>query len=261
VWQQLTTDAADGQDVAHAAQKATAGFFAVAAALGDSLSPLPNQQLLPVYLEGGSEAQAALRRLKERAKAAGADLLELILSGSMADWEAFIISSFQAGCSADIQEATAQHQVGVMGHAWHVTANSSMSHVTVGSHAALWEWSHVRPTHAMATQQLWACVLRRASPRAVHVASYPLLDTETCVFRGQLATYAACTSLPWLMAAACAALCFTDSTSGNQAPVLLGKPDHASAAAPAFCHCSWFTSSGYCCCWAAHSATGSQVSA
>jgi hypothetical protein len=83
VWQQLTTDAADSQDVAHAAQKATAGFFAVAAALGVSLSPLSNQQLPPVYLEGDGEAQAALRRLKERAKATGADLFELILSGSM----------------------------------------------------------------------------------------------------------------------------------------------------------------------------------
>lgn len=68
-----------------------------------------------MYLEGDSEAQAALRRLKERAKATGADLFELILSGSVAEWEAFIISSFQAGCSADITEGTAQHQVGVMG--------------------------------------------------------------------------------------------------------------------------------------------------
>jgi hypothetical protein len=68
-----------------------------------------------VYLEGDSEAQAALRRLKERAKATGTDLFELILSGTVADWEAFIISSFQAGCSADIQEATAQHQVGIIG--------------------------------------------------------------------------------------------------------------------------------------------------
>jgi hypothetical protein len=115
VWQQLTTDAADSQDVAHAAQKATAGFFAVAAALGISLSPLPNQQLPPVYLEGDGKAQAALRRLKERAKATGADLLELILSGSVAEWEAFISSSFQAGCSADVQEATVQHQVGCHG--------------------------------------------------------------------------------------------------------------------------------------------------
>jgi hypothetical protein len=112
VWQQLTIDSADSQDVAHAAQKATAGFFAVAAALGVPLSP--NQQLPPVYLESDSEAQAALRRLKERAKATGADLFELILSGSVADWEAFISSSFQAGCSADIQEATGQHQVGIM---------------------------------------------------------------------------------------------------------------------------------------------------
>jgi hypothetical protein len=115
VWQQLTTDAADSQDVVHAAQKATAGFFTVAAALGVSLTPLPNQQLLPVYLESDSQAQAALRRLKDRAKATGADLFELILSGSVADWEAFISSSFQAGCSADIQEATVQHQVGIMG--------------------------------------------------------------------------------------------------------------------------------------------------
>jgi hypothetical protein len=115
VWQQLTTDAADSHDVAHAAQKATPGFFAVAAALGVSLSPLPNQQLPPVYLEGDSEAQAALRRLKEQAKATGADLFELIQSGSVADWEAFIIISVQAGCSADMQEATAQHQVGFMG--------------------------------------------------------------------------------------------------------------------------------------------------
>jgi hypothetical protein len=116
VWQELTTDAADSQDVAHAAQKATAGFFAVAAALGVPLSPLPNQKLLPVYLEGDSEAQAALCRLKERSKATGADLFELILSGSVADWEAFISSSFQVGCSADIQEATAQHQVGHRGY-------------------------------------------------------------------------------------------------------------------------------------------------
>jgi hypothetical protein len=90
-------------------------LFAVAAALEVPVSPLPNQQLPPVYLEGDSEAQAALRRLKERAKATGADLFELILSGSVAEWEAFIISSFQAGCSADITEGTAQHQVGVMG--------------------------------------------------------------------------------------------------------------------------------------------------
>uniref|UniRef100_A0A383VHU2 Uncharacterized protein n=1 Tax=Tetradesmus obliquus TaxID=3088 RepID=A0A383VHU2_TETOB len=111
VWEQHTTDAADSQDVAHAAQKATAGFFALARALGLSISPLPNQQLVPVYLEGDAEAQAALRRLKERAKATGTDLFELMVSGSVADWEAFIISSFQEGCSADVQEATAQHQL------------------------------------------------------------------------------------------------------------------------------------------------------
>jgi hypothetical protein len=115
VWEQHTTDAADSQDVAHAAQKATAGFFALARALGLPISPLSNQQLVPVYLEGDSEAQAALRRLKERAKATGTDLFELIVSGSVAEWEAFIISSFQEGCSADVQEATAQHQVGVLG--------------------------------------------------------------------------------------------------------------------------------------------------
>jgi hypothetical protein len=83
VWQQLTTDAADSQDVVHAAQKATSGFFAVAAVLGVSLSPLPNQQLLPVYLESDSQAQAALRRLKDRAKATGADLHWLLLSKDM----------------------------------------------------------------------------------------------------------------------------------------------------------------------------------
>jgi hypothetical protein len=114
VWQQLTTDAGDSQDVAHAAQKATAGLFAVATALHVPVRPLPNQQLPPVYLEGDSEAQAALRRLKERAKATGAGLFDLILSGSVAEWEAFIISIFQAGCNADIIEGTAQHQVGVV---------------------------------------------------------------------------------------------------------------------------------------------------
>jgi hypothetical protein len=148
VWQQLTTDAADSQDVAHAAQKATAGFFAVAAALGVSLSPLPNQQLPPVYLEGDSEAQAALRRLKERAKATGADLFELILSGSVADWEAFISSSFQAGCSADIQEATFQHQVGIVGTC--LACDSKQQHESyccwqplssaTGGHAKCWAW-------------------------------------------------------------------------------------------------------------------------
>ncbi|WIA36341.1 hypothetical protein OEZ86_007661 [Tetradesmus obliquus] len=111
VWEQHTTDAADSQDVAHAAQKATAGFFALARALGLPISLLPNQQLVPVYLEGDSEAQAALRRLKERAKATGTDLFELIVSGSVAEWEAFIISSFQEGCSEDVLEATAQHQL------------------------------------------------------------------------------------------------------------------------------------------------------
>ena len=77
--------------------------------------PLPNQQLLPVCLECDSEAQTALRRLKDRAKATGADLFELLVSGSVASWETFIISSFQAGYNADIQEATVQHQVGIMG--------------------------------------------------------------------------------------------------------------------------------------------------
>jgi len=68
-----------------------------------------------VCLECDSQAQTALRRLKDRAKATGADLFELLVSGSVASWEAFIISSFQAGYNADIQEATVQHQVGIMG--------------------------------------------------------------------------------------------------------------------------------------------------
>jgi nucleotide-binding universal stress UspA family protein len=136
VWQQLATDAADSQDVAHAAQKATAGFFTVAAALGVPVSPLPNQQLPPVYLKGDSEAQAALRRIKERAKAAGADLFELILSGSVADWEAFITISFQAGCGADIQEATAQHQVAIMGTKVH-SSYIMMSVLRIMHHSAV----------------------------------------------------------------------------------------------------------------------------
>jgi len=110
VWQQHTTDAGDVQDVATAANRATSGLFAAAAALGLPVQPLPDQQLLPP-LQLDSDAQAALRRLQERASKTSTELFDLLMTGSVAEWEAMIISSFQAGVSADVQESTIQHQV------------------------------------------------------------------------------------------------------------------------------------------------------
>jgi hypothetical protein len=110
VWQQLTTDASDTQDVARAAQRATSGLFAAAAALGVPAQALQDQQLLPA-VQLDSDAQAALRQLQERAIKTSTDLFELLMTGTVAEWEAMVISSFQAGVSTDVQESTIQHQV------------------------------------------------------------------------------------------------------------------------------------------------------
>lgn len=87
VWARYTTDAADSQDVAHAAQKATAGMFAAASALGLSMQPLQHQQgtlqQSPIHLD--NEAQAALRRLQERVRCAGTDLFALLMKGDVAE--------------------------------------------------------------------------------------------------------------------------------------------------------------------------------
>jgi hypothetical protein len=64
------------------------------------MGSLPIQRVLPVYLEGDGEAQAALRRLYTWAKAMGADLPELFVSGCAAEREAIIINSFQVAAQA-----------------------------------------------------------------------------------------------------------------------------------------------------------------
>eukprot|EP00879_Flechtneria_rotunda_P005643 GHRR01005942.1.p1 GENE.GHRR01005942.1~~GHRR01005942.1.p1 ORF type:complete len:163 (+),score=38.38 GHRR01005942.1:1661-2149(+) len=113
VWSQYTTDASDSQDVAHATQKVISGMFAAVTALGMTWQPLQHQQSvlqqLPVQLD--AEANAALRRLQERACNTNNSLFELLLMGLVADWEAMIISSFRAGISMDLQESTLQHQL------------------------------------------------------------------------------------------------------------------------------------------------------
>jgi hypothetical protein len=54
---------------------------------------------------------AALRRIQQRATTTGRELVPLLLTGSIKDWEELIIDSFQHGMSLHLEESTMKQQV------------------------------------------------------------------------------------------------------------------------------------------------------
>lgn len=123
VWTGYTTDAGDEQDrKAAAAQVANVGVPAVIKALGitgwqvDGTVPTPaagaSAPQLPLRFD--KPAEAALRRLKDRARRTGSDLVELFLNGDIDDWAGFICNSFSKGMSLHLQGDTVKQHVSVV---------------------------------------------------------------------------------------------------------------------------------------------------
>jgi hypothetical protein len=85
------TSAADAQDIDQASKRILRGLLALSKALDATDLQLANSQgLRPVQLD--SQNLAALRRLQERAEVTGHELVPLLLTGSIKDWEQLIIS-------------------------------------------------------------------------------------------------------------------------------------------------------------------------
>ncbi len=85
--------------------------MAVVQALGvtDQQLQLNTKGLQPVPLDAC--AKAALRRMQQRARAAGVNLVQLLLTGSIQQWEQLVTVSFQKGMSLNLQESTIKQQV------------------------------------------------------------------------------------------------------------------------------------------------------
>jgi aryl carrier-like protein len=66
--------------------------------------------LVPAQLD--DSAKAALRRMQERARVAGADLVQLLFTGDIQQWEQLITTSFQRGMSLHLEVSTVKQQVG-----------------------------------------------------------------------------------------------------------------------------------------------------
>ena len=80
-------------------------------ALGVTDLQLTNAKgLVPAQLD--DSAKAALRRMQERARVAGVDLVQLLLTGDIQQWEQLITISFQRGMSLHLEVSTIQQQVG-----------------------------------------------------------------------------------------------------------------------------------------------------
>ena len=110
VWGDLVTNAADPQDIDQASKRILRGLLALSQALKASDLQLVNVQgLTPVQLD--SYNLAALRRIQERATTTGRELVPLLLTGSIKEWEELIIDSFQQGMSLHLQESTMKQQV------------------------------------------------------------------------------------------------------------------------------------------------------
>jgi uncharacterized protein YmfQ (DUF2313 family) len=99
------TNAADPQDIDQASSCILRGLLALNQAVDASDLQLANiQGLEPVQL-------AALRRVQERATITGRELMPLLLTGSIQDWEQLISDSFQHGMSLHLEESTMKQQV------------------------------------------------------------------------------------------------------------------------------------------------------
>jgi len=85
--------------------------MAVSQALGVTDLQLTNAQgLVPVQLD--DSAKAALRRMQERAMVVNMDLVQLLLTGDIQQWEQLIAFSFQRGMSLHLEVSTIKQQVG-----------------------------------------------------------------------------------------------------------------------------------------------------
>jgi hypothetical protein len=110
VWGDLVTNAADPQDIDQASNRIPRGLLALCQALKATDLQLVNVQgLTPVQLD--SYNLAALRRIQQRATTTGRQLVPLLLTGSIKDWEELIIDSFQHGMSLHLEESTMKQQV------------------------------------------------------------------------------------------------------------------------------------------------------
>jgi hypothetical protein len=69
-----------------------------------------DQGVVPAQLD--DSAKAALRRMQERARVVGVDLVPLLLTGDIQQWEQLITASFQRGMSLHLEESTIKQQVG-----------------------------------------------------------------------------------------------------------------------------------------------------
>jgi aryl carrier-like protein len=85
--------------------------MAVAQALGvaDQQLQMNTKGLQPVPLD--ASAKAAVHRMQRRARAAGVDLVQLLLTGSIQQWEQLVTVSFQKGMSLNLKESTIKQQV------------------------------------------------------------------------------------------------------------------------------------------------------
>jgi hypothetical protein len=110
VWGDLVTDAADPQDIDQVSKRMPRSLLALCQAVKASDLQLVNVQgLTPVQLD--SHNLAALRRMQERATTTGRELVPLLLTGSIKDWEELIVDSFQHGMSLHLEESTMKQQV------------------------------------------------------------------------------------------------------------------------------------------------------
>jgi hypothetical protein len=107
------TNAADPQDIDQASNRIPRGLLALSQALeaSDQLQLANSQGLKPVQLD--KHNLAALRRLQERAMTTGRELVPLLLTGGIKEWEEFIADSFQHDMSLHLEQSSIKQQV------WH----------------------------------------------------------------------------------------------------------------------------------------------
>jgi hypothetical protein len=116
-WSQKVRDASDAQDIDKTSSDIRSGLLAFSQTLGAAdLQLARTEGIVPVQLD--SHAQAAVRRLQDRAKATNlnttqhnCDLVSLLLTGSIREWEQLIVDSFQQGLSRELAEPTIKQQV------------------------------------------------------------------------------------------------------------------------------------------------------
>jgi hypothetical protein len=114
VWGDLLADATDPQDIAAASTRLPRGLLAVLHALAVTDLQLTNaQDVVPTQLD--DSAKAALRRMHERARVAGMDIVQLFMAGDIQRWEQLITASFQRGMSLHLEVSTIKQQVGLRG--------------------------------------------------------------------------------------------------------------------------------------------------